>query len=133
MKKIISKFSTAIACAILVLAALVQPAKAQDMANMKNKTPEQRAQFQTGLMKGKLQLDTVQIVKVQAINLKYAQKMEPIIKGDDGKLKKYRAAMAIQKDKDEELKKVFSAEQYKQYQAFEAELKAKMKDKMGQH
>lgn len=130
MKMITDKLKIGLVLTVLIIAALVQPTQAQDLTGMKNRTPEQRAQFQTSFMKSKMQLDTVQVVKVQAINLKYAQKMEPVIKGDDGKFKKYRAAMAIQKDKDAELKKVFSAEQYKQYQKFEDELKDKVREQM---
>jgi hypothetical protein len=103
------------------------PALAQDMRGFKDKTPEQRAQMQTGLMKSKLQLDSQQETKVQAINLKYALKMEPILKSDDNRMTRMRAAMAIQKDKDNELKGVFNA---KQYQEYEKELKEKVMAKM---
>jgi len=116
--------------AMLIGAALNQVSAAQDIRSIKNKTPEQRAQLQTSLLKSKLKLDTLVIVKLQAINLKYAQKMEPIIKGDEGKLKKYRAVIAIQKAKDAELRKLFSAEQYRQYQKLEDELKDKIRHHM---
>jgi len=129
MKNISSKLKVAMAVFVLFASvALAFHTQAQDMADIKNKTPEQRAQLQTSLMKSKLQLDAGQIVKAQAINLKYAQKMEPVIKGNDGKLKKYRVAMSIMKDKDAEFKKILSAEQYKHYQDFEEELKKKARD-----
>ncbi|MFW0717436.1 hypothetical protein [Pedobacter sp. N23S346] len=99
---------------------------------MKDKTPEERAQFQTSLMKTKLSLDSGQLNHVQAINLKYALKNDPIIKSDASKLSKFKQLKTLQKEKDGELKKVFTAEQYKQYQAFEEEMKEKMKSKMGQ-
>jgi hypothetical protein len=53
---------------------------------MKDMTPGQRADYQTNMMKTKLGLDTQQIVKVKALNLKYALKFQPIIKSDEGRL-----------------------------------------------
>ena len=101
-----------------------------NLGDLKNATPEQRAQMQTGMMKSKLKLDTSQFLKVQAINLKYAQKFESIIKGSDGRMKKAREAIALQKQKDAELKPVFSPAQYKQYQDFEQEIRSKMMSRL---
>ena len=103
---------------------------AQQATDLKNKTPEQRAAFQTSMMKSKLNLDSDQAAKVRVINLKYAQKFEPIIKSDDSRFSRFRQAKALQKAKDTELKTVFTASQYKQYQDFEADMKEKVKDKM---
>lgn len=100
------------------------------MPDFKNSTPEQRAQFQTQMMTSKLKLDATQATKVQAINLKYAGKMQTIIKNDDSRFSKMRAAKSLQKDKDQELKSVFSPAQFKQYQDFEEEMKAKLMEKI---
>ncbi|MBD1386692.1 hypothetical protein IDJ75_15520 [Mucilaginibacter rigui] len=116
----------------LLVMLFAQLATAQNITGMKDKKPEERALFQTSLMKNKLSLDSVQLTKVQAINLKYALKNDPIIKGNGSKFSKFKQIKALQKEKDGELKKIFTAEQYKQYQAFEAEIKEKMKAKMGQ-
>jgi uncharacterized SAM-dependent methyltransferase len=106
------------------------PIYAQNIGkDFKDKTPEERAKFQTDMMKNKLSLKADQEVKVQAINLNYAEKFDPIIKSNDNKLSRFMRAMDLQKAKDAELKKVFTAEQYKQYEAIESELKAKMKGK----
>jgi len=99
-------------------------------SNMKDSTPEQRAQFQTTMMKSKLNLDSGQITKIQAINLKYAQKFQPILKSSDGKLSRFRQAKALQKQKDTELQAVFTKDQYKKYQDFEEEMKSKMKERL---
>ena len=70
---------------ILLIAAMnvivVNKASAQQTLGdkLKGMTPSRRAEYQTGLMKTKLHLDTQQIVKVKVVNLKYAQKVEPII------------------------------------------------------
>jgi hypothetical protein len=111
--------------------AIVNSAGAQDVSGLKDKTPVERAAFQTGMMKTKLALDSPQLKKVQAINLKYAQKMQPILKSEDSKFSRMRQAMAIQKAKDAELKTVFTTDQYKKYQDFESEMRAKMKAALG--
>ncbi|MDR6941675.1 hypothetical protein [Mucilaginibacter pocheonensis] len=125
MKKI--KCSTMMAIAILFF---TQAAIAQQATDLKNKTPEQRAAFQTSMMKSKLNLDSDQVSKVHVINLKYAQKFEPIFKSDDSRFSRFRQAKTLQKAKDAELKTVFTASQYKQYQDFEADMKEKLKEKM---
>lgn len=129
MKKIKKNYIILFFVAISTFAAGSLHAQA-NTSDLKNATPEQRAQVQTNMMKSKLKLDTGQILKVQAINLKYAQKFEPIIKGSDGRMKKMREAMSLQKQKDAELKQVFTTEQYKQYQDFEQEMKSKMMSRM---
>jgi hypothetical protein len=116
----------------LLLTLFAQLAIAQNATGLTDKTPEERAQFQTNLLKSKLNLDSGQVTRLQAINLKYALKNDPIIKSDAGKFSRFRQIKALQKEKDEELKKIFTAEQYKQYEAFKTEMKDKMKEKMGQ-
>ncbi|OCX53365.1 hypothetical protein BEL04_03430 [Mucilaginibacter sp. PPCGB 2223] len=118
-------------CLLFFAFAVAQPAHAQDKADMlKNSTPEQRAKMQTGMMKTKLQLDTTQVVKVQAINLAAAQKMDPILKSDGGKLAKLRQMRDIENTRDKELKKVLTDDQYKKYEAAKEEMKEKMKERM---
>lgn len=106
-----------------------QLATAQNASVMQDKTPQERAKFQTEMMKNKLGLDAVQGNQVQAINLKYALKNEPILRSDNSKLSKFRQLKSSQKEKDAELKKIFTAEQYKQYQSFQQEMTAQLKEK----
>lgn len=115
--------------AIILMVALSQAVVAQDAAEMKTKTPEERAQMQTKWMKDKLALDDSQVSQVSAINLKYAKINEPVLKGDDGKLSKFKKLKATQKDKDNELKRVFTPEQFAKYLSTEDELKKKMKNR----
>ncbi|MEA5403960.1 hypothetical protein VB776_13610 [Arcicella sp. DC2W] len=103
---------------------------AQGSGKLKGSTVEERASFQTEWMKEKLHLDSVQVQKVKDINLKYALKNEPIMKSSDGKLAKFRQLKANQNEKEAELKKVFSREQFKQYEVIKDELQDKMKEKM---
>jgi DNA primase large subunit len=103
----------------------------QDIAQtLKNRTPEEKATGLTMIMKTKLNLDTAQTTKVKVINLKYAQKTEEVTKADDGKFAKFKKLRDIQKDKDADLKGILNADQFKQYQALEDEIKEKMKEKM---
>ena len=130
-----SKFLLAV-CAATMGLVLSHPVKAQDkkqqMAEMvKNSTPEQRAKMQTQMMKTKLGLDSLTGLKVYDINLKAAQKMDPLLKGNGGgKLAMFREMKSIDADKDKSLKAVLSPEQYKQYEAAKEEMKEKMKEKM---
>jgi hypothetical protein len=105
--------------------------RAQDgMGKLKNSTPEQRAAFQTKLMTEKLNLNTIQAKKVEDINLKYAEKFQPIIKSSGSRISKMKQAKALQAQKDTELQTVFTKDQFAQYQAFEQELKSKMMARM---
>lgn len=116
---------------LLITCMLFNPALAQDKTDMiKKSTPEQRAKMQTSMMKAKLQLDTIQVAKVQVINLAAAQKMDPVIKGDGGKFAKFRQMKEIEGVKDKELKKVLTDAQYKQYEAAKEEMKEKMKERL---
>jgi hypothetical protein len=101
-----------------------------NIKDLKNASPEQRAQFQTDMMKSKLKLDPAQLLKVQDINLKYAQKFQPIIKSSDSRFSKMKQAMALQEQKDKELETIFTKNQFSEYKEFEQELKSKMRAKM---
>lgn len=116
--------------ALLFLCAMyTQLAGAQSVKSISDKTPEQRAEALTAVMKSKLPLNPEQVPRVQAINLAYALKNEPVIKSDAGKRAKFKQLKALQKDKDNELEKVLTAEQFKQYQALKEELKEKIKER----
>lgn len=104
--------------------------KAQDKGNFKNSTPEQRAEMQTKWLKTKLELNEEQTTKVSAINLKYAKEMEPVIKGEGGKLARFKKAKSINDKKEAEYKPVFTTEQYEKYQKIKAEMRDEMKERM---
>jgi hypothetical protein len=99
---------------------------AQGFAGLRNASPKKRAEFQTSMMKEKLNLDAQQEAKVSVINLKYAKKFEPILKSDGDKKERLKQAETLQDAKDLELKTVFTKEQYQQYQAFEQKLKSRL-------
>jgi len=113
----------------LLLLALSSPASAQ-LEKLKNTTPEERAKAQTAMMKTKLELTPEQTAKVAAINEKYAQKMEPILKGDDRPLMQMRKVKQITDAKEGELKQVLSPEQFDKYLASKEEMREKVMEKM---
>lgn len=125
-----SNITKGIALALTLLIMLSgQLAMAQNTSVMQDRTTQERAKFQTEMMNNKLGLDSIQLNQVEAINLKYALKNEPVIKSGDSKLSKLRQLRSTQKEKEAELKKVFTAQQFKQYQAFQDEMKAQLKEK----
>ena len=87
-------------------------------------TPEERAHMQTEWMKENLQLNDSQLVKIEALNLEYALKMEKI-KGINGNLSKLKAARKTSEDKDEKLKQVLDKEQFEFYLDKRKELRKK--------
>lgn len=115
----------------LVLALLVAgSASAQDLEKLKNTTPEQRARLQTELMKASLGLAPEQLERVGALNLKYAQQMQPVITGSEGMLRKLAALQRIQESKEGELRVVLSDAQFEKYLAGREEMKRKFEEKL---
>ncbi|MDR3568806.1 MAG: hypothetical protein P4L43_12330 [Syntrophobacteraceae bacterium] len=103
-----------------------------DMDALRHTTALQRAKLQTALMKKRLNLTKSQSAQVMTINLKYAQQMEPVIKGDGGKLAKMRQSMAIRKAKDTELTRVLTPTQYQAYLASKEQMRQQMIEKIMQ-
>lgn len=114
--------------ALLVLVTLAPAASAQDepSAALKSSTPAERAKFQTAFMKQKLSLTDEQLPKVEQINLETAQKMDPVIKGDQRPLMKMRAMRAIELEKETALQGVLTPAQFQQFLAARDELERKL-------
>lgn len=107
--------------------------QAQDPANMallESTTPEERAQVQTELMQEKLELEDTLSASLNEINLKYAKKMEGVIKGDSSKWTKFRTAKRFDKEKDQELQDLFTKDQFKAYLKYKDQLKKDGKEKL---
>lgn len=114
-------------------ASFFSPMQAQNPANLallESTTPEERATVQTELLEKKLALDTAQLTQLSTINLKYAEKMEPVIKGNSSNWNKYRTATRFDKEKDVELKALLSATQFEAYQAYKAQLREDSKTRL---
>jgi len=74
--------------------------------------------------------------KVHDLNLKYAKKSQELRGGgnfmdmSDAQREKMRAQMtAQQEEKDKEMKKILSADQYKQYEKYRAEARQRMQQR----
>ncbi|CAG4997348.1 hypothetical protein DYBT9275_01751 [Dyadobacter sp. CECT 9275] len=102
---------------------------AQNASGLRDRTPQERAKLQTEMMKSKLGLDSVQVKQVEAVNLKYALKNEPVMKSSDGRLSKFRQLKSFQNQKEAELKKIFTPAQFKQYEALQDEMKSQLKER----
>ena len=116
------------ACVLAVATSTVSA----DEAGVIQSRPEQRAEIQTQFMKDRLNLPADVLAKVQAINLKYAQQMDPVLKGTDGKLAKMQKARGIMAAKDSELKAVLSPSQFEAYDDAKDDIKAAMESRLGQ-
>ena len=116
-----------IAVLVLLLATRVG---AEGLDDLKDTTPAERAAAQTTMMKEKLSLTDEQLPKVKAINEKYAEQMDPIIKGSGGMLMKMGPMRAVEDKKEAELKGVLSDDQFQQFQAMKSELRDKLMERI---
>jgi len=107
---------------------LTMEAQRQQRGNMG--TPEEMAKKQTERMKEDLSLNEDQITKVSAINLKYNKKFKEMRKNASGDRTAMREAMmTVRKERNAEMKKVLTEEQYEKMLAKEKEM---MKQRKGQ-
>ena len=107
----------------IVLLAQSAPAQSKLDKLMTKTTPEEMAEMQTKNLEEKLSLSEDQYQQVHEINLKYAHKMQNIYNTDQGKLQRLKSMKAVSEDKDREMKRVLSSQQYNAY----LEQKEKMK------
>ena len=113
----------------LLLIASAITASAQ-LDKLKNTTPQERAKAQTIFMKSKLDLTEAQLPKVEALNLKYAEKLDPVIKGSAGPLVKMGEFRQANEDKEAELKGILSPDQFQKYLAAKQEMREKVGSEM---
>ena len=88
-----------------------------------------RAAKLTEWMKTNLQLTDEQLPKIQDINLKYAKKADEFRSMSMGKRQKLQKLKADGAAKDQELKTVLNADQYKIYESKKQELQKQFKEK----
>jgi hypothetical protein len=94
-------------------------------------TTEEMAGKLTGWMKTNLELTDNQVGQVQIINLKYANKMMELQNdGSANKKQKMRALKADSDAKDQELKRVLTADQFQSWLAKKDEAKKALKEKI---
>jgi Spy/CpxP family protein refolding chaperone len=100
--------------------------KAQD--NREMPPAKERAEMQTELIAEKLELTYDQKTKVYDINLSSALKMDKLKEIED-RTQKFKQFRTIQLEKDEQLKKVLTKEQFKKYKKFKAEIRKRIMEK----
>lgn len=116
---------------MMVFAAFV--AQAQPGGQGRNMSPEDMAKRQTEQMGEYIKMDKALTTKVNDLNLKYAKKSQELRAGgnfmdmSDSQREKMRAQMtAQQEEKDKEMKKILSADQWKQYEKYREEARQRM-------
>jgi hypothetical protein len=109
--------------AAMIAAVLVASSGWGQLDALKDTTPAERAKVQTELMTTRLGLTDAQTGTVAAINQKYAERMEPIIKGSENPFLKVREVRNIEQEKEAELKGVLSAGQFQKFLDSKAEIR----------
>jgi hypothetical protein len=124
-----------VGAAVVALAVLLATSAraSMDMDALKDTSPRERAEVQTLMMKKKLHLTDAELPKVEAINHKFAEQADPVLKGSEGIFKRLREYRRIDDAKDAELKKVLTAEQFSQYLANKEAMRDKMMDHILEH
>ena len=109
---------------------LAAAASAQDLAELKKTTPEERAGLLTDMMKARLKLTESQVPQVHDINLKYAKKMQPVLEGSELPFREVWELKEVNHGKEAELRKVLTPEQFQQYLAAKDEIRQKMEQRI---
>lgn len=121
--------STVVAACLVAAASVL----AADMDALKDTTPRERAAAQTAMMKSRLGLTDAQLPKIEAINSKYAERMDPIIKGSQGPLGKMRDARGVEQEKETELKGVLTPDQFQKFLAAKEEMREHLVERIREH
>lgn len=121
---------TRVALAAAVGALMFGLVASAQLDELKNTTPEQRAKALTEIIKTKVGLTPEQTGKVMDLNLEYAKKMDPLIKGSAGPLVRMREMKQINQAKEAELKQVLSPQQFEKYLASKEEMREKLVEKV---
>ena len=120
-----------LALGIAVIALVIgMPCAFAQLDELKNTTPEERASLQTELMKSKLALTPEQTQVVTDLNLKYANRMEPIIKGSSNSLSKMFQMRKINNEKETELKRILSSQQWEKFDASRDEMRQQFEERI---
>jgi uncharacterized protein involved in outer membrane biogenesis len=115
---------------IVVLVLVASSAAAENLDALAHTTPEQRAAEQTRMMKSRLDLSADQVGQVQAVNLKYAKEMDPVLKGSGGVLERLKQARQIDHAKDTALQGVLSESQFQKYTAAKQEMRHELEQNL---
>jgi len=114
----------------VLLFATLAMAQMDQLEELKNSTPEERAALQTDMMKTALGLDEKATSAVSAINLKYAQQTQALMDSDAPRLEKLMTFRKNSGAKDAEIEAVLTPEQYTLYREKKSEMQDKVKQKI---
>lgn len=114
---------------LTIVLAIILPGLCTRLHAQQEMTAAERSAKVTEWMKTNLKLTDAQVPQVDAINMKYANKAEDVKNSTKTKKEKMEAFKMDNEEKDAELKKVFTEDQYKTYQAKKDELKKMAKEK----
>ena len=78
-----------------------------------------------------LNLSEEQKPEFEAITRKYAEQMKAVKDGGGGKLQKYKKVKSIQENKNSEMEKLLSKDQYEVYLEKQEEMQKRMKERRG--
>ena len=115
----------------VILFVFEMPQAFAQLDELKNTTPGERASLQTELMKSKLALTAEQTQAVADLNLKYANRMEPIIKGSSNSLSKMFQMRKINNGNETELKRILSPQQWEKFDASRDEMRQQFEAQIG--
>ena len=107
-----------------------QMAERRTSSNTQDLNPEQIAEQQTAQMSEQLNLTSKQKIDVKAINLKYAEKLQ-IIRQQPRSRSKLTAFKNMTEEKNAEMKRVLTRQQYADYEKILEERKDKMRNRRG--
>lgn len=112
---------------LLILFFVLSETHAQDFTLENPGTPQQRADSLNQVLIAELNLDSNQIQSLKAINLKYAQIIQKeILDKDLGKWSMFWKGSSINKEKEKELKALFTDSQWKQYQKVKSKYRSQL-------
>ena len=104
--------------------------KGSEKQNLVEEAPaEEKAPVQEDFLAKKLSLTAEQREQVGQINRKYAREVDSILLSDDYRSKKVRLFKSTMKNKDRELKKALSKEQYEMYEKIREEMKQRLRER----
>jgi hypothetical protein len=121
---------TSIAFVAAVGSLLFTLAASAQLDELKNTTPEQRAKALTEMMTTKLGLTPEQAGKVAELNLTYANKMDPLIKGSEGPFVRMREMKQINEAKEAQLKQILTPQQFERYLASKKQMREQLVKKV---
>ncbi len=110
---------------MFILTTMLTSAQAQSRMTEEQK---QEARERYEAYKTRLNLTQDQQEKVKAINTEFFEGIAPLQSSTESRISKYRKYKGLKNTKDKQMKEVLTADQYKTYEQFQAEMKEEFKE-----